>query len=255
MSEYINEFDFQFDLSHTYHFDHPVDHIPGSYLVEALLSTVLKSSPEKQLPKQFKINFKEYALIDLPIIFKVKQNGELFEIEIFQKEKMIASAKISHFEIIPPSIPNNIDLTFITGMPKSSFLNKLKKQNIIISNLDQNEIASSIELESNHSLHKEELNHLYAFELSKQYLYLVGREKSQIANNSSMSVFGIEVFINRVMVPGKGFLINSKDKSMTEFNGKRFSKSIISINDLYGECALVVVEGVVMDKSNNVEKI
>lgn len=239
--EFLSRFacQYDFDLSHAYHFDHPLDHVPGSYLMDIIFKKSLEFYPQLLTPHKFKINFKNFAQLEIPTKFSFEFSDGALSVEIIQEGDVITHAKLSSFSQIMKAEPSPLDYSIVYGKPHARALNKHKSTNIAVSALSLELVATSLPLEL------ELTSHLYVFELAKQYLYLYGREKGQIEKDSKMSVFGIETSIVRELVPGRGFLIQVREKSYSEYNNKQFSKSVVEISDNLGVCASTTIEGVI----------
>jgi len=235
-----------FNLKHPYHFDHPLDHIPGSYLIDKAIEHMNQYLKGKNYPVRFKTQFKNYANLNDPVEYQFFDHKTEIVINMIQNDVMLGFVELSYLKEMSNCSRGEFDLSLLFGKAKARDLKKHKPDNIAISSLNHFDQSTSLDLNEGHSLHQVNCDHLYLFELTKQFLYLYGRGKGKVKKDSSMSVFGIESFLNFRVKPGKGYLVKMKEKTVQTYKDKEFSKSIVEISNGTDLIATTIVEGVIL---------
>jgi hypothetical protein len=208
------------DESHSYFFDHPLDHIPGILTIHACEELLHWYLDEDFLINSTQIRFVKFLEKDAPIMLQLlKKTLNEYEITINQNGHragtLLLTIKRGHFSPMAGSSPANL------LEEDRKYTHKHRDENVLISRLVDNKLAYTLPLDSHkgpffNDLLKIRPSSLYLAEVTRQFVMLQAHLNRKIPLSTKMNLISTEITVDEWPVPPFELHLGSFDLKETE---------------------------------------
>lgn len=199
------------DESHTYFFDHDLDHVPGILMVEGVLQLVESLIPNRNFVCALELSFKRFCEKDAPVLLTARSGSEpehsSYIVDISQDEAEVARCKLKAC----PVAARNPDTSVRPGAsrrartPDPRYLHKRHKENVLITELKEMTPGQLYGCEllappAGHILSQGSDNSyslLYLLETTRQFVMLVAHMLEKIPLHMPMNLLRISLQLDQ----------------------------------------------------------
>jgi len=206
------------DESHSYFFDHPLDHVPGILMIhgcEELLDWYIQGD---YLSTGMKIRFTRFLEKEghNSIHLKEKDKG-VFQFEIRQNDVVVCLLDVT-VEYQNSGMVNGEVADSIVSIEHKKYTHKHRSENILVSALDQKDRfhsqARDLDDAGNkffHHLVGKRQSMLYLGEITRQFVMLMAHLEKEISLDMKMNLISIELEVNKWVKPPFDLKLNKFD--------------------------------------------
>ncbi len=206
------------DESHSYFFDHPLDHVPGILMIhgcEELLDWYIDGD---YISTGMKIRFTRFLEKEGHNSIHLKQKSpEQFNFEIRQNDVVVCLLEIK-VELQNPGVIKGEVADKIMSIEQKKFTHKHRTENILVSALDNadrfHSQARGLDEAGNtffHHLTGKRQSMLYLGEVTRQFVMLMAHLEKEISLDMKMNLISIELDVGKWVKPPFDLRLNKFD--------------------------------------------
>ncbi len=231
------------DEQHPYHFDHPLDHVPGILLLEAALQVaevvVAHSGQPHRQVLGLRVRFRRYTDKATHIALLASLNGpDVLQVQIAQHGAQVCDIELN---LGLPSPRTHRDVPAArTGLPDPRWLHKVRPDNLLVHDLEAREGCTGVvtaALPATHALAdcpSSGLSMLYFLEVARQSFMLVAHGRLAVPLGTPMNLIDLR-FTLSAPIPRLGRLWLAPQYKAAEWTGQtRTSQVTIRLEDANG---------------------
>ncbi len=205
------------DESHSYFFDHPLDHVPGILILEGMLQLMELFLPDNQFIKALELNFRRFCEKRDRILIQARPirpaRAGAYSVSVVQRGSMVAQCKVETGEIpenLARQAAGHAPVPDLRPFPDPKYLHKLHEENVLVTELQEIVAGESCSCgllapPENHILaegREDSYSLLYLLETTRQCVMLIAHLLERIPLNMPMNLVSVGIQLSRPVPRG-----------------------------------------------------
>ncbi|MGC5702622.1 polyketide synthase [Pseudomonas sp. NFXW11] len=234
------------DEGHGYFFDHPLDHVPGILLIEAVLQLMEYAVPELQgehcFIQHLNIKFQRYVLKERPVDIELQEDNGQFVARVMQNEQLMCVCTLrvaagQPSQRLPAAEP-------VLPCRRQDWLHKARGENVLVGDIDPQARVRSLPVPAGQFFedgHPRYHSMVYFLEIARQAYMQIAHGALAIPLNTPMNLLVLNFDLARPLERGQTLTLAPQDplgQQAQAFKTNRMVIELFAAGQLIGSAGL-----------------